>query len=133
MSAQIYVYDLDGRLLKKVDPGPDFPIAKPIPDVIGDQIPDAMTHMDHLTKNPLYHRLMPVRKGQYYIQNGRDAVPPDRGSTTFAFTIVYSHDFSQMYVIHRNLYPFSTGNNYFYYALPVEQSDSQKLERWKIL
>jgi len=124
VSGKIYVYDLDGKLLEQIDPGLDFPVAKPIPNVTANQIPDAMTHMDHLSENPLYHRLMPVMQGKYFIQNGREAVPADRGSTIFAFTIIYSHDFSYMYVIHRNLYPFSTGNDYFYYTLPVEDPAS---------
>lgn len=132
VSALIYIYDLKGNLLKKVNPGPDFPVTEPIPGAYATQIPKAMEHMNHLNANPLYHRLMPVSQGRYFIQNGRLPVPADRQSTIFAFTIVYNHDFSQMHVIERNLFPFAIGNEYFYYTLPIDQSDSQQLERWHI-
>lgn len=132
VSALIYIYDLQGNLLKKVNPGPDFAVTTPISGASASQIPTAMEHMNHLNANPLYHRLMPVSQGRYFIQNGRYAVPTDRQSTIFAFTIVYNHDFSQMNVIERNLFPFAIGNDYFYYTLPIEKSDIQQLERWHI-
>lgn len=130
---KIYIYDLEGELLKIVDPGEDFPVVQPIAGVSGSQIPDANTQMNHLFQNPLYHRLMPLAGGKYFLHNGRDVVPEDREGTLFAFTILYNQDFSQMHVIRKNLYPFSIGNDYFYYALDIEQSDRQQLEQWQIV
>src|SRR5690625_7744786 len=69
---KIYIYDLEGNLLKIVDPGEEFAVVQPIAGVSGSQIPDANTQMNHLSQNQLYHRLMPLAGGKYFLHNGRD-------------------------------------------------------------
>lgn len=124
----IYIYDLDGNLLKEVEPIRGIEAATPMES--DDR--SAEGFLAHLNSNPFLYPIQPFRNGTNYLQFGRAPVPEDKENTIFGYNLIYDHDFESVHIIKMNKILFSMYDSYLYHQMPLERSDTQYLERYEI-
>lgn len=126
ISTTIYIYDYSGDLIFQTGSLPGIKDTPPLR-----RINDQSVWMDHVNGSPYLYPIQILRQGEFFVQFGRDAVPPEDSDVIAGYNLIYSKDFRRVWIYKVNKIFHSNGGSFLFHQLPIESSDWQKIELYE--